>query len=60
VGARSAHFFPASLLASQLAALEPVQPEEQVVVVDGDRPTAVVANEIVAAVRDSSTGSPRA
>jgi len=47
---RPAHFFPANLLDSQLAALEPVQPDEPVVVVDGNRPVVVVAADIVARV----------
>jgi carbohydrate kinase (thermoresistant glucokinase family) len=50
LGARPTHFFPANLLDSQLAALEPVQPDEAVVVVDGNRPVVVVAADIVAQV----------
>jgi gluconokinase len=47
---RPAHFFPANLLESQLTALEPVQPDEPVVVVDGNRPIAVVTTDIVARI----------
>jgi carbohydrate kinase (thermoresistant glucokinase family) len=54
--ARYAHFFPESLLSSQLEALEPVQPDEGVVVIDGDRPVVVVAAEIVAVVRRRASG----
>jgi gluconokinase len=53
LGARPSHFFPASLLASQLAALDPPQPEEGIVVVDGDRAAAVVADDIVAVVTNA-------
>ena len=49
--ARHAHFFPESLLSSQFEALEPVQPDEGVVLIDGDRPVDVVADEIVAVIR---------
>lgn len=37
------HFMPASLLASQLEALEPLQPDEKGVAVVNDRPAAEVA-----------------
>jgi gluconokinase len=49
--ARPEHFFPANLLDSQLAALEPLRPDEPVGVVDASRPVRVVAEDIVAAVR---------
>ena len=48
--ARPAHFFPASLLASQIATLDPVGSDEGITVVDGNRPVLVVAEEIVLAV----------
>ena len=52
---RPEHFFPASLLTSQIAALEPAGPDELLTVVDGDRPVAVVVSEIVAAVQAASS-----
>jgi gluconokinase len=48
---RNAHFFPASLLASQIAALDPVEPDEGVIVLDGAQPAAVLADAIATAVR---------
>ena len=56
LGQRHAHFFPASLLASQLAALDPIAPDEGVVVLDGDRPVSVLADAIVTDVRRSGIG----
>lgn len=44
---RQGHYMPASLLESQLATLEPLEPDEPGVTVDGDVPPA----EIVAAVQ---------
>jgi gluconokinase len=44
---RSGHFFPASALATQLAALEPVAPDESVVVVDATPPVGSVVDRIV-------------
>jgi carbohydrate kinase (thermoresistant glucokinase family) len=48
LGARHGHFFPATLLDSQLAALEPPQPSERllVVTVTGQSP-AVIADEVM-------------
>jgi gluconokinase len=48
--ARRAHFFPVSLLESQLETLEPVLSDEPVLIVDADRPIEVIAAEIVEAV----------
>jgi gluconokinase len=48
--ARHAHFFPPSLLESQLATLDPVRSDEPVVIVDGNRPVASVTADIVAAL----------
>ena len=48
---RHAHFFPAGLLASQFAALDPIEPDEGVTVLDGSQPAAVLADAINAAVR---------
>jgi gluconokinase len=50
LAARPSHFFPATLLASQLAALDPPRPEEGVMIVDGDRPVDDVVDDIVAAL----------
>ena len=50
---RQAHFFPPTLLASQFAALDPVEPDEGVTVLDGAQPAAVLADAIDMAVRRS-------
>lgn len=49
VGARPGHFMPASLLASQLATLESLTPDESGVVVDGAAPL----DAVVAAAADA-------
>lgn len=46
--ARHGHFFPADLLESQLAALEPPAPEEGVLQVDAAAPAAEVVRQIIA------------
>ena len=46
------HFMPASLLASQLATLEPLEADEAGVEVDVSAPLDEVAERVVAAVRD--------
>jgi gluconokinase len=43
---RPAHFFPAALLDSQLARFEPPAPDEDVLVVDADRPIAEIVDEL--------------
>jgi gluconokinase len=48
---RSGHYMPASLLDSQVATLEPLQPDEPGGVVSGTAPPAAVADEILAALR---------
>ncbi|WP_400996475.1 gluconokinase [Agromyces sp. GXQ0307] len=48
VGARAGHFMPATLLASQLATLEPPAADEPAVVVDADR---AIADVVDAAAR---------
>ena len=62
--ARHGHFFPAALLTSQFAALDPVESNEGVIVLDGAQPVAVLANAIVANVRlrfrSSGTETPAA
>ncbi len=46
--ARHGHFFPAALLDSQLAALEPPQPDERLLVVaETGQPPAVIADEVM-------------
>jgi carbohydrate kinase (thermoresistant glucokinase family) len=45
---RPAHFFPAALLDSQLARFEPPAPDEDVLVVDGDRPLPEIVDDIAA------------
>lgn len=45
---RHGHFFPARLLESQLETLERPLPDEEIVVVDADAPTADVLDAIVA------------
>jgi gluconokinase len=47
---RTGHFMPASLLASQLATLEPLQPDEPGVVVHVSDPPGDVAAEVIAAL----------
>lgn len=51
VHGRSGHFMPASLLDSQLAALERLQPEEAGVIVDIDAPVATVVAQAAAGIR---------
>lgn len=45
IGARTDHFMPASLLASQLALLEPLQPDERGAVVSIDQPVTHIVAE---------------
>jgi gluconokinase len=49
---RSGHYMPASLLASQLATLEPLQPDEPGVTISGEGPPDVVAARVLDALRD--------
>jgi gluconokinase len=51
LAARRGHYMPASLLGSQLAALEPLQPDERGVTVPGDAEPAVVVAEVVRLIR---------
>lgn len=44
---RTGHYMPPSLLASQLATLEPLGPDEPGVVVGGDRPLEQVVDEVL-------------
>lgn len=48
---RSGHFMPASLLDSQLAALEPLGADEPGVVIDVDAPVATIVANAVAGIR---------
>jgi gluconokinase len=50
LGHRRGHFMPASLLASQLATLEPLEPDEPGVVVDGNGTPAAVLQAALAAL----------
>jgi gluconokinase len=50
--ARHGHFMPASLLASQFAALEEPAPEERAIAVWVEKPPAALVDEIVAALAD--------
>jgi len=50
MGLRSGHYMPASLLDSQLAALQPLEPDEDGVVVDVDAPVAQVVRAAVGAL----------
>jgi len=48
---RSGHFMPASLLDSQLATLEPPQPDESAIRIDGEAHTEVQVRQTLAAAR---------
>ena len=52
VGARAGHFMPATLLGSQLVALERLQPDEPGFAVDIAQPPGQVADTVVACWRD--------
>lgn len=60
--ARTDHFMPPSLLASQFATLEPLGPDELGVVIDVTDPIDIVVDKAIAAVREyqSSLDEPRA
>ncbi|HTT51861.1 MAG TPA: gluconokinase [Streptosporangiaceae bacterium] len=48
LGSRSGHFFPAALLDSQLADLEPPQPSERLLVVtETGQPPAAIADDVI-------------
>ena len=51
---RTGHFMPASLLASQFAALETPQPSEEAIVVDITQPAEAQIDEIIAALGTSA------
>lgn len=48
MGARKGHFMPSSLLASQLDALEPLEPDEPGFAVDVDATTDAIVDKVVA------------
>ncbi len=48
MGAREGHFMPASLLASQLDTLEPLEPDEPGIVVDVAGTTGAIVDEVLA------------
>ena len=52
IGARANHFMPATLLGTQLAALEPLGPEEPGFVVDIAQPPDQVADTVIACWQD--------
>ena len=52
VSHRTDHYMPASLLPSQLAALEPLQPDEPGFVVPAEGEAAVVIAHVLDALRD--------
>ncbi|MBS0333760.1 MAG: hypothetical protein JSS35_13410 [Proteobacteria bacterium] len=47
-GQRRGHYFPASLIPSQFAALEPPAPQEQAIEIDAEWPTARQVSAVVA------------
>lgn len=53
---RSGHFMPGSLLDSQLATLEPLQPDERGVVIDIDAPVADIVASAVAGIATFPAG----
>ena len=54
LAARHGHFMPASLLASQFAALEEPAPEEQAITIWVGKPPSALVDEIVAALADAA------
>lgn len=57
MGERTGHFMPVSLLDSQFAALEPLEPDETGLAVDIDQPFVGVVAALVREVRDRSGGA---
>ena len=53
---RRGHYMPASLLDSQLAALEPLQPDEPGLVIPGDGPPEQVVDAVLRCVREEPRG----
>jgi len=59
MASRHGHYMPASLLDSQLATLEPLEPDEVGVVLDATKPAPEVVVETLAAVRDGHATIPK-
>ena len=57
---RQGHYMPPSLLSSQLATLEPLQPDEPGAVISGVDPAADVAEHVLSALGDERDLTPRA
>jgi gluconokinase len=57
---RTGHYMPSSLLESQLATLEPLQPDEPGAAISGAGPVAAVTAHLLAALRDERAVSPAA
>ena len=57
MASRTGHYMPPALLESQLATLEPLQPDEPGVILDATQLPEVVAAEAVSAIRSSSFGT---
>ena len=52
---RQGHYMPVSLIESQVATLEPLEPDESGVVLDASRPLGDVVADAVTAVRSAAT-----
>ena len=52
LGTRRGHFMPAALLDSQLATLEPPEPDEVALVLDGRQPVDLLVEQVVARLAD--------
>ena len=48
IEARENHFMPASLVDSQLATLEPPEPDERALILDGNEPAETLAEQVLA------------
>lgn len=56
VALRAGHFMPASLVDSQFADLQPPQPDEAALVLDGSKPVDELVEEAMAAMRERMGG----
>jgi gluconokinase len=54
VAGRPGHFMPASLVASQFATLEPLEPDERAIVIDLDLPVDLIVDAYLDAAEDRS------
>jgi len=59
INARTDHFMPPALLTSQLATLEPLEPDEDGVVIDTDAPVAVIVAQSLSALGIPRGGNKR-